>query len=231
MASPTQWTWVWASSGRWWRSGKPGMLQTMGPQSWTWLSNWTATTCWPGRKVSLQIRKNYDLYLFTLLIFIVVFQSLVMSDSLQSHELQHDKLPWHSLSPRVCSNSCPLSWWCYTTISSSAAAFSFDLPSFPASESFHWVGFSHQVVKVLKLQHQFYEYSGLVFFRIDWFYLLGVQRTLKSPLQHHRLTASILQHSAFFMVQLPCPYMTTGKTITDYYGPLSAKWCHCAFLS
>ena len=80
-------------------------------------------------------------------------------------------------------------------------------------QSLHWVGFSHQVVKVLKLQHQFYEYSGLVFSRIDWFYLLGVQRTLKSPLQHHRLTASILQHSAFFMVQLPCPYMTTGKAI------------------
>jgi len=98
-------------------------------------------------------------------------------------------------------------------------------------QSLHWVGFSHQVVKVLKLQHQFYEYSGLVFSRIDWFYLLGVQRTLKSPLQHHRLTASILQHSAFFIVQLPCPYMTTGKTITDYYRPLSAKWCLCAFLS
>ena len=43
MASPIQWTWVWASSRRWWRTGKPGVLQSMGSQSWTWLSNWTIT--------------------------------------------------------------------------------------------------------------------------------------------------------------------------------------------
>ena len=43
MASPTQWTWVWANSGRQWRTGKPGMLQSMGLQSWTWLSDWTTT--------------------------------------------------------------------------------------------------------------------------------------------------------------------------------------------
>ena len=57
------------------------------------------------------------------------------------------------------------------------------------------------------------EYSGLISFRIDWFDLLGVQRTLKSLLQHHNLKASILQHSAVFMVQLAHPYMTVGKTI------------------
>ena len=57
------------------------------------------------------------------------------------------------------------------------------------------------------------EYSGLVFFRIDWFDLLAVQGTLKSLLQHHSSKASILQHSAFFMVQLSHPYMTTEKTI------------------
>ena len=43
-ASPTQWTWVWASSGRWWRAGKPGVLLSIESQSWTWLSNWTKTT-------------------------------------------------------------------------------------------------------------------------------------------------------------------------------------------
>ena len=43
MASPTQWTWVWASSGRWWRTGKPGMLQSLGLQSWTLLNDWTTT--------------------------------------------------------------------------------------------------------------------------------------------------------------------------------------------
>ena len=56
------------------------------------------------------------------------------------------------------------------------------------------------------------EYSGLIFFRIDWFDL-AVQGTLKGLLQHHSLKASILRWSAFFMVQLTHPYMTTGKTI------------------
>ena len=57
------------------------------------------------------------------------------------------------------------------------------------------------------------EHSGLISFRIDWFDLLEVQGTLKSLLQHHSAKASILQCSAFFMVQLSHPYMTTGKTI------------------
>ena len=57
------------------------------------------------------------------------------------------------------------------------------------------------------------EYSGLISFRIDWFDLLAVQGTLKSLLQHHSSKASILWHSAFFVVQPSHPYMTTGKTI------------------
>ena len=57
------------------------------------------------------------------------------------------------------------------------------------------------------------EYSGLISFRMDWLDLLAVQGTLKSLLQHHSSTASILQHSAFFIVQLSHPYMTTEKTI------------------
>ena len=57
------------------------------------------------------------------------------------------------------------------------------------------------------------EYSGLISFRMDWLDLLAVQGTLKSLLQHHSSKASILQHSAFFMVQLSHPYMTSGKTI------------------
>ena len=57
------------------------------------------------------------------------------------------------------------------------------------------------------------EYSGLIFFRMDWLDLLAVQGTLKSLLQHHSSKASILPHSAFFIVQLSHPYMTTGKTI------------------
>ena len=57
------------------------------------------------------------------------------------------------------------------------------------------------------------EYSGLIYFRMDWLNLLAVQGTLKSLLQHHSSKGSILQGSAFFTVQLSHPYMTTGKTI------------------
>ena len=57
------------------------------------------------------------------------------------------------------------------------------------------------------------EYSGLISFRMDWLDLLAVQGTLKSLLQHHSSKASILRHSAFFMVQVSHPYITTGKTI------------------
>ena len=57
------------------------------------------------------------------------------------------------------------------------------------------------------------EHPGLISFRMDWLDLLAVQGTLKSLLQHHRSKASVLQHSAFFIVQLSHPYMTTGKTI------------------
>ena len=55
------------------------------------------------------------------------------------------------------------------------------------------------------------EYSGLVSFRMDWLYLIAVQRTLKSLLQHHSSKAAILRHSAFFIVQLSHPFTTTGK--------------------
>ena len=69
------------------------------------------------------------------------------------------------------------------------------------------------------------EYSGLTSFRIDWFDLLAVQGTLKSLLKHHSLKASVLRHSAFFMVQLSHPYMTTGKAIVlTRWTPLSANY-------
>ena len=58
------------------------------------------------------------------------------------------------------------------------------------------------------------EHPGLISFRMDWLALLAVQGTLKSPLQHHSSKASILRHSAFFIIQLSHPYMTTGKAIT-----------------
>ena len=81
---------------------------------------------------------------------------------------------------------------------------------------FQWVSSSYQVAKVLEfqLQHQSSQWTpGLISFRMDWLDLLAVQGTLKSLLQHHWSKASILRCSAFFIVQLSNPYMTTGKTI------------------
>ena len=63
-------------------------------------------------------------------------------------------------------------------------------------------------------QHQSFEYSGLISFRINWLDLLAIQEALKSLLQHHSSKASVLEYSAFFMVELTQPYMTTEKTLT-----------------
>ena len=120
--------------------------------------------------------------------------------------------PCPSLCPRVCSNSYPLSWWCYLNISFSAAPFPFHLQSFLASGSFQWVGCLHQVPKYWSFSiSPSNEYSGLISFRTDWSALLAVQGTLKGLLQHHNFKASILQSSAFCMVQLSHLYLTTGK--------------------
>ena len=81
---------------------------------------------------------------------------------------------------------------------------------------FKWVSSSHQVAKVLEFQFQhqsFYEHPGLISFRMDWLDLFAVQGTLKSLLQHRFSKASVLQCSAFFIVQLSHTYLTTGKTI------------------
>ena len=90
-------------------------------------------------------------------------------------------------------------------------------PAFSLSQHqdlFQWVTSSHQVDEVLEFQNQsFNEYSGFIFFRIDWYDLLEVEKTLKSLLQHRNSKSSILWYSAFFMVQLSYPYLTTVKTI------------------
>ena len=138
-----------------------------------------------------------------------------MSYSLRPHGLQHTRFLCPPLTPRICSNSCPLTQGCYLTTSSFATAPLF-LPSiFPS------IGvFSNE--SALHIRWQKYwsfsispsnEYPGLISFRIDWFDLLAVQRTLKSLLQHHSLKASVLQRSAFFAVQLWHQYTTTEKTI------------------
>ena len=98
---------------------------------------------------------------------------------------------------------------------------------------FQWVNSSHEVARVLEfqLQHQsFNEHPGLNSFRMDWLDLLAVQGTLKSLLQHHSSKASILQCSAFFIVQLSHPYMTIGKTIALTRQTFAGKVMSLLFL-
>ena len=143
------------------------------------------------------------------------FSHSVVSDSLWPHGLQQTRLPCPSSTPRACSNSSPSSHWCHPTVSSPVIPFSSCLQSFLESGSFpmsqviasggekYW-SFSFSITPSN-------EYSVLISFRMNWFDLLAVQGTLKSLLQHHSLKALILRCSAFFMVQLSYPYMTTGK--------------------
>ena len=141
-----------------------------------------------------------------------------MSDSLQPHGLQHTRLLCPPLSPRVCSDSCLLSQWCYLTISFSAAPFSFCLQSFPATGSFP----SELVLCIRRPRYwsfsfsisPFNEYSGLFSYRIDCFDLLTVQGTLKSLLQHHNSKTSILCCSTFFMIQLSQWLLEKTKVLT-----------------
>ena len=144
----------------------------------------------------------------------VQFSCSVLSNSLGPHGLQHTRPPCPSPTSGACSNSYPLSWWCHPTISSSVVPFSSCpqcLPaseSFPMSQLFAWGGQSTGVH--LSISHS-KEHPGLISFRTDWLDLLAVQGTLKNLLQYHSSKAAILQHSAFFTVQISHPYMTTGK--------------------
>ena len=131
-----------------------------------------------------------------------------MAHSLQPQELQYTRLPCPSLSPGVCSNSCPFNQKCYLTIYFSATLCTSCLQSFPASGSFPMSllyesgGQSRSFSFSISPSN---EYSGLISFRIDWFDLLTVQGILKCLLQHHSSKASILQRSAFLMAQLLHP--------------------------
>ena len=140
-----------------------------------------------------------------------------MSNSLPPHGLQHARPPCPSPTLGVYSNSCPLSWWCHPTISSSVIPFSSRLQSFPASGSFQFSQFfawGGQSIGSFSFSiSPSNEHLGLISFGMDWLDLLAVQGIFKSLLQHHSSKASILRYSAFFIVQLSHPYMTTGKTI------------------
>ena len=140
-----------------------------------------------------------------------------MSNSLWPHESQHTRPACPSPTLGVYPNSCPSSWWCHPAISSSVVCPLLLLPPIPPSIRV----FSNESTLCMRWPKYWSfsfsispsnEHPGLIF-RMDWLDLLAVQGTLKSPLQHHSSKGSILRCSAFFIVQLSYPYMTTGKTI------------------
>ena len=123
-------------------------------------------------------------------------------------------LPCPSPTPGFYLNSCPLSRWCHLILCCPLLL----LPSiFPRIRVFsnesalhiRWPKYWSFSLNISPSD----EHPGLISFRMDWLDLLAVQGTLKSLLQHHSSKASILRHSAFLIVQLSYPYMTTGKTI------------------
>ena len=139
----------------------------------------------------------------------VQFSRSVVSDSLRPHELQHARPPCPSSTPGVHPNRCPSSH----LILCRPHLF---LPSIPPSIRV----FSNESALCIRWPNYWSfslnispsnEHPGLISFRMDWLDLLAVQGTLKSLLQHHSSKASILWHSAFFIVQLSHPYMTTVK--------------------
>ena len=146
----------------------------------------------------------------------VQFSSVAQSClTLQPHEPQHARPPCPSPTPGVHANPCILSWWCDSTISSSAVPFSSCPQSLPASGSFQMsqlFASGGQSIGVSASKSAL-PINTQDWYPLQWLDLLAVQGTLKSILQHHSSTASILQCSAFFIVHLSHPYMTTGKAI------------------
>ena len=138
-----------------------------------------------------------------------------MSNSLGPHGLQHAGFPVHHQLLELTQTHVH---WVGDAIQ---PYYPLSCPSPPAcylsqhQGLFKWVSSSHQVAKVLEfqLQHRSFQ-DWSISFRMDWLYLLAAQGTHKSLLQHHSSKATILQCSAFFVVQLSHPYITIGKTIT-----------------
>ena len=158
---------------------------------------------------------------------LLLFIHSVMSNSEWPHGLQYARLSCPSPFPGVCSNSSPLSLWCHPTPSSSLIPFSWCLQSFSVSGSFLMnqlfksggpsIGAS-ALTSVLPINIQ------------DWFPLVltgWVTLQSKGPLQHHCSKGSILWHSAFSMVQISHPCMTTGKITALTRRTLLAKSIHC----
>ena len=156
-----------------------------------------------------------------------------MSDSLQPHRLQHARLSCPSPTPGACwlmsielvmpSNRLIL---CHLLLLLPSISPSIRVFSNESALRIRWPKYGSFSISPSN------EYSGLLPFSTDWLDIPEVQGTLKSLLQHHSSKASILQCSAFFMVQLSYPYMTTKKKSQLWlYGPSSAKWVLCFSIS
>ena len=165
----------------------------------------------PYYMVVLRCRRNHECK--------VQFSSVAQSRPTLCNPLntRHTRPPCPSPTPGVHPNPCPLNRWCHPTISSSVVPFFSFSSVFPSIRVFskestlrmRWPKYWSVSLNISPSN----EHPGLISFRMDWLDLLAAQGTLKSLLQHHSSKASILQCSAFFIVQLSHPYMTTGKTI------------------
>ena len=149
-------------------------------------------------------------------ILVVMFSHSVVENSLQPHGMQHTIFPCPSPFPELAQTH--IHWACEAIHNLILCHPHLLLPSvFPSIQVF-----SHESALCIRCPKYWSfsfsispsnENSGLISYRTDWFDLLTVQETLKSLLQHHSSKASILQHSAFFVVQLSHPHTTTEKTI------------------
>ena len=143
--------------------------------------------------------------------YIVIVQSVSCVQLFATHELQHTRFLCPSLSPRVCSNSGPLSRRCHLILCHLLPLLPSIFPSFRVFSNESVLGIRQPKYWSFSFSiNPSNEHTGLISFRIDWIDLFAFQGTLKNLLQHHSLKASILWHSTFFRVQL-------SQSIHDYW--------------
>jgi len=200
---------LWVNSGRWWWTGRPGVLRFLGSRrvrhDWATELKWTDSSLICPYREQPPVKSHllpFHLIKCNSIPCSVQFTHSVIDDSLRPHELQHTRPPCPSPTPGVHSDSCPSSQWCHPAISSSVVPFSSRPQSLPASESFPmsqlftWGGQSTGVSALASfLPKNTQSWSPLEW--IDWI-SLQFKGLFKSLLQHHSSKASILRRSAFF---------------------------------
>ena len=154
------------------------------------------------------IQQAFTVYILSIMLWAICCCSVTQSclTFCDPHGLQHTRLPCHSPSPSICSNSCPLSWWCHQTIPSSVVPFSC-LQSFPVAEPFP---ISRHIRQPKDWSFSFSlsssnVYSGLISFSLWLVWPPCCPRDSQECSPAHSSNESILQHSAFFTVQLSHP--------------------------